>query len=77
MAADPRFKVGVDLDGKLFGAERNARLDRPFLWIQSGTKPDAEYTKGRDHFLGGLHDGGALLTVRGSIHQASPTAPPT
>ena len=31
MAADPRFKVGVNLDGKLFGAEPDARLDRPFL----------------------------------------------
>jgi hypothetical protein len=68
MAADGRFKVGVDLDGKLFGAERDARLDRPFLWIQSGEKPTAEYADGRDRFLGGLHDGGAVLTVRGSSH---------
>ena len=36
MASDPRFKVGVDLDGKLFGTEPKARLNRPFLWIQSG-----------------------------------------
>ena len=35
MASDPRFKVGVDLDGKLFGTEPDARLNRPFLWIQS------------------------------------------
>ncbi|HZT86166.1 MAG TPA: hypothetical protein VE984_12235, partial [Gaiellaceae bacterium] len=75
MAADPRFKVGVDLDGKLFGAERNARLDRPFLWIQSGTKPDAEYANGRDHFLASLRDGGALLTVRGSIHTSFTDGP--
>jgi dienelactone hydrolase len=75
MAADPRFKVGVDLDGKLFGAERNARLNRPFLWIQSGTKPDAEYAKGRDRFLAGLRDGGALLTVNGSIHTSFTDGP--
>lgn len=75
MAADPRFKVGVDLDGKLFGAERNARLDRPFLWIQSGTKPTAEYGDGRDRFLAGLRDGGALLTVRGSIHTSFTDGP--
>ncbi len=75
MATDPRFKVGVDLDGKLFGAERNARLDRPFLWIQSGTKPTAEYADGRDHFLAGLRDGGALLTVRGSIHTSFTDGP--
>ena len=35
MAGDRRFKVGVNLDGKLFGKEPAARLDRPFLWIQS------------------------------------------
>src|SRR5947208_14494176 len=75
MAADPRFKVGVDLDGKLFGAERNARLDRPFLWIQSGTTPTAEYADGRDHFLAGLRDGGALLTVSGSIHTSFTDGP--
>lgn len=75
MAADARFKVGVDLDGKLFGAERNARLDRPLLWIQSGTKPDSEYANGRDHFLAGLRDGGALLTVPGSIHTSFTDGP--
>jgi hypothetical protein len=75
MAADRRFKVGVDLDGKLFGTERNARLDRPFLWIQSGTKPTAEYAQGRDRFLAGLRDGGALLTVRGSIHTSFTDGP--
>ena len=75
MAADPRFKVGVDLDGKLFGAERDARLDRPFLWIQSGTTPSAEYADGRDRFLAGLRDGGALLTVGGSIHTSFTDGP--
>jgi dienelactone hydrolase len=75
IAADRRFKVGVDLDGKLFGAERDARLDRPFLWIQSGTTPTAEYAQGRDRFLGGLRAGGALLTVRGSIHTSFTDGP--
>src|SRR6476469_1882794 len=36
MAGDARFKVGVNLDGKLFRAQPDARLDRPFLWLQSG-----------------------------------------
>jgi predicted dienelactone hydrolase len=75
MAGDRRFKVGVNLDGKLFGAQRDARLDRPFAWIQSGTTPSAEYTQGRDSFLDGLRDGGALLTVRGSIHMSFTDAP--
>jgi hypothetical protein len=68
MASDSRFKVGVNLDGKLFGKEPEARLDRPFLWIQSGDAKTAEYTRGRDRFLAGLRDGGSLLTVRGSTH---------
>ncbi len=68
MAGDRRFKVGVNLDGKLFGKEPAARLDRPFLWIQSGDAKTAEYTQGRDRFLEGLRDGGSLVTVRGSAH---------
>jgi predicted dienelactone hydrolase len=75
MAADPRFKVGVDLDGKLFGRQPQARLDRPFLWIQSGAAPTAEYAHGRDRFLDGLRGGGSLLTVRGSVHMSFSDAP--
>ena len=40
MATDPRFKVGVNLDGKLFGTQPDARLHQPLLWIQSD---DATY----------------------------------
>jgi predicted dienelactone hydrolase len=68
MAVDPRFKVGVNLDGKLFGRQPDARLDRPFLWIQSGDAKTAEYTQGRDRFLAGLRAGGSLVTVPGSTH---------
>ena len=75
MAGDPRFKVGVNLDGKLFGEEPDARLDRPFLWIQSGDAQTAEYTQGRDRLLKGLRDGGSLLTVRGSIHMSFTDGP--
>lgn len=75
MAGDRRFKVGVNLDGKLFGKEPEARLDRPFLWIQSGDAKTAEYTQGRDRFLHGLRDGGSLLTVRGSTHMSFTDSP--
>jgi dienelactone hydrolase len=68
MARDPRFKVGVDLDGKLFGAERDARLGRPFLWIQSGVAQTAEYADGRDRFLARQGGDGTLLTVQRSMH---------
>jgi predicted dienelactone hydrolase len=75
MAGDRRFKVGVNLDGKLFGREPAARLDRPFLWIQSGDVETAEYTQGRDRLLHGLRDGGSLLTVRGSTHMSFTDSP--
>jgi len=68
MAGDPRFNVGVNLDGKLFGKEPEVHLNRPFLWIQSSDAKTAEYTQGRDRFLAGLRDRGSLLTVRGSTH---------
>ena len=70
MAGDPRFRVGVDLDGKLFGTEPDARLDRPFLWIQSGDAKTTEYTNGRDRFLARQGDGGTLLTIRKSVHMS-------
>lgn len=75
MAADPRFEVGVNLDGKLFGAEPNARLDRPFLWIQSGDTKTTEYAAGRDRFLHGLGDDGRLLTIRNSVHMSFTDTP--
>ena len=68
IAADPRFKVAVNLDGKLFGAQSAAHLNRPVLWIQSDGPQTAEYTHGRDRLLDRLRDGGALLTIRGSTH---------
>jgi hypothetical protein len=75
LAADSRFKVGVDLDGKLFGAERTARLAQPFLWIQSGGPQTAEYVEGRDSFFRGLQGAGALLTVKGAVHMSFTDAP--
>jgi hypothetical protein len=68
MASDPRFKVGVNLDGKLFGNEPDADLNRPFLWIGSDVTQTREYTHGRDRFLSRQGDRAALLTIRGSQH---------
>jgi dienelactone hydrolase len=75
LASDPRFKVGVDLDGKLFGAERTAHLEQPFLWIQSDGPQTAEYAQGRDSFFSGLRGAGALLTVKGAVHMSFSDAP--
>jgi predicted dienelactone hydrolase len=68
MADDSRFKVGVNLDGKLFGSEPDTRLDRPFLWIQSDVTQTREYTEGRDRFLGRQQYRGTLLTIRKGMH---------
>lgn len=68
MIGDRRFKVGVNLDGKLFGDEPDARLDRPFLWVQSDVTQTPEYTDGRDRFLARQGDRGTLLTIRESMH---------
>ena len=70
MAGDARFKVGVNLDGKLFGTQPDARLDRPFLWVQSGEAKTTEYTDGRDRFLARQHLDGMQLTIRGSMHMS-------
>ncbi len=68
MASDPRFKAGVNLDGKLFGSEPNVRLNRPFLWIQSDVPQTPEYTEGQDRFLARQQDSGRLLTIYKSMH---------
>ena len=68
MAGDPRFKVGVNLDGKLFGTEPDAGLNRPFLWIGSDVTQTSEYTHGRDRFLSRQGDSATLLTIRESQH---------
>jgi len=38
LAADPRFKVGVNLDGKLFGSQPDEHLRQPLLWMQSDSQ---------------------------------------
>lgn len=75
IAADPRFKVAVNLDGKLFGAQSAAHLNRPLLWIQSDGAQTTEYTQGRDRLLSRLRDGGALTTILGSVHIGFTDAP--
>jgi dienelactone hydrolase len=70
LAADARFKVGVNLDGKLFGTQPDAHLKRPLLWIQSDGAKTGEYAQGRDRLLGGLRDAGSLVTVGGSVHMS-------
>src|SRR3954469_21393949 len=75
LAAVPRFKVGVNLDGKLFGSQPDARLHQPLLWVQSDDARTQEYTQGRDRLLAGVRGGGSLVTVSGSVHMSFSDAP--
>ena len=75
IAADPRFKVAVNLDGKLFGAQSAEHLNRPLLWIQSDSPQTAEYRQGRDRLLSRLRAGGELTTILGSVHIGFTDAP--
>lgn len=75
MASDPRFRVGVNLDGKLFGTEPEARLEQPLLWVQAGGAQTSEYTRGRDELLGGLRGGGTLVSIRGAVHMGFSDSP--
>src|SRR4051812_7302775 len=75
LAADPRFKVGVNLDGKLFGTQPDARLHQPLLWVQSDDARTPEYAQGRDRLLAGVRGGGSLVTVSGSVHMSFSDAP--
>ncbi len=54
IASDPRFQVGVNIDGTLPEVLINKRLDRPFLWLQSGENQPASYAQARDGLMGGL-----------------------
>jgi dienelactone hydrolase len=75
IATDPRFKVAVNLDGKLFGSQSAAHLNRPLLWIQSDGPQTMVYTQGRDRLLSRLRDGGSLETILGSVHTGFTDAP--
>lgn len=68
VAEDPRFLVGVNLDGTLPEALASAwRLDAPFLWLQSDGQQQASYLQARDRLLAGGSDS-ELLIVGGTSH---------
>jgi hypothetical protein len=62
LATDDRLLGGLNIDGRLFGPGPD--LDRPFLWLISGSP----VTVGRDELLDGLTAGGGLVTVVDSVH---------
>jgi dienelactone hydrolase len=71
VAEDPRFLVGVNLDGTLPAALVGGwHLGAPFLWLQSDGQQQASYLRVRDELMGGLQRGGDVIVVGGSIHQS-------
>ena len=58
MASDPRFKVGVDLDGKLFGGQPDARLNGRSSGFSPTSRRPRSTRKGGIGFL--AHQRGTL-----------------
>ena len=68
VAEDPRFLVGVNLDGTLPEALAGGwHLGAPFLWLQSDGQQQASYLQVRDRLLAGV-PGTELLVVGGTSH---------
>ena len=76
MAGDPRFKVGVNLDGKLFGNRSRTRVSTGrSCGFSPATRRPTEYTSGRDRLFRNLGDAGQLLTIRNSTHMSFTDTP--
>ncbi len=71
MAGDPRFKVGVNLDGKLFGNGAR-RASQPAVPLDSvPTNRRRRSTRAGAIGSSGISgDGGTLLTIRNSVHMS-------
>lgn len=70
LAENPKFRVGVNLNGSLWGSQPKERLNRPLLWVESGEGPGPEEKKTREELLAGLQAGGALATITHSLHMS-------
>jgi dienelactone hydrolase len=71
VAEDPRFLVGVNLDGTLPAALVGGwHLGSPFLWLQGDGQQQSSYVQVRDELMGGLQRGGEVLVVGGSVQQS-------
>src|SRR5918911_1634764 len=68
VAEDPRFLVGVNLDGTLPAALAGGwHLGAPFLWLQSDGQQQESYLQGRDRLLAGVPSS-EVLVVGGTSH---------
>src|SRR5436305_14665846 len=51
-------------------------LDLPMLWLQSDSKPQAEYVRVRDGLMGGVRRGADVLVIGAASTRASPIRSP-
>jgi hypothetical protein len=70
LSEDARFRVGVNLNGSLWGSQPSEHLTRPLLWVESGERPGPEEKKGREELLSGLKAGGTLVAIKHSLHMS-------
>jgi hypothetical protein len=70
ISTDARFQVGVNIDAIIPATRASASLDRPFLWLQSDSKPQDQCVQVRDELMGGLRQGGDVIVVGGSVHRS-------
>ena len=70
LSEDPRFRVGVNLNGSLWGSQPSEHLQRPLLWVESGERPGPDEKKGREELLSGLKAGGTLVAIKHSLHMS-------
>lgn len=70
LSEDPRFRVGINLNGSLWGSQPSEHLTRPLLWVESGERPGPDEKKGREELLSGLKAGGTLVAIKHSLHMS-------
>jgi hypothetical protein len=70
LAENPRFLVGVNLNGSLWGSQPQEKLQRPLLWVESSETPAPKEKKTREELLAGLKAGGALAAITHSLHMS-------
>lgn len=70
LSEDPRFRVGINLNGSLWGGQPSEHIARPLLWVESGERPGPEERKRREELLSGMKAEATLLAIKHSLHMS-------
>jgi dienelactone hydrolase len=70
LSEDKRFRVGINLNGSLWGSQSSEHITRPLLWIESGERPGPEEKKRREELLSGMKAEASLLAIKHSLHMS-------